>query len=416
MLETAIRIYKTEFYVTDKQINKKAFVLKDSFIIRELDRRIAKYEELKSQKLGLRIELYTAKELAEYFEKQTTPGSDSSIDFIAFSRKHCERLRNEGRISTAQTLETATNAIIDFCNGRERIAITEITSKFLRQFEKHLRSERTIKRKNQFGKMVTTKKKPLSDVGVFDYMTNVRILFNAAINEYNDDEKDEVLIAHYPFRKYKLQKPPEPDKRNLKPDQIKAISQINENELEFERTKFARDVFMLSFYLVGINMADLYDMQVSDFREGRLSYKRRKTKGRRRDQAFISIKVEPEVVPLIEKYRAKSGDYLFDFSKRYCDSHTFGNNVNKGLKKLAAKCRIEENLTTYYARHSWATIARNNCGVSKDDINLSLNHVDEGLKMADVYIAKDWSLIDEANRKVIDYLNGSDLKDLKNTI
>ena len=49
---------KTEFYVTDKQINKKAFVLKDSFIIRELDRRIAKYEELKSQKLGLRIELY----------------------------------------------------------------------------------------------------------------------------------------------------------------------------------------------------------------------------------------------------------------------------------------------------------------------------------------------------------------------
>lgn len=298
---------KTEFYVTDKQINKKAFVLKDSFIIRELDRRIAKYEELKSQKLGLRIELYTAKELAEYFEKQTTPGSDSSIDFIAFSRKHCERLRNEGRISTAQTLETATNAIIDFCNGRERIAITEITSKFLRQFEKHLRSERTIKRKNQFGKMVTTKKKPLSDVGVFDYMTNVRILFNAAINEYNDDEKDEVLIAHYPFRKYKLQKPPEPDKRNLKPDQIKAISQINENELEFERTKFARDVFMLSFYLVGINMADLYDMQVSDFREGRLSYKRRKTKGRRRDQAFISIKVEPEVVPPIEKYRAKSG-------------------------------------------------------------------------------------------------------------
>lgn len=42
--------------------------------------------------------------------------------------------------------------------------------------------------------MVTTKKKPLSDVGVFDYMTNVRILFNAAINEYNDDEKDEILL------------------------------------------------------------------------------------------------------------------------------------------------------------------------------------------------------------------------------
>ena len=109
-------------------------------------------------------------------------------------------------------------------------------------------------------------------------------------------------------------------------------------------------------------------------------------------------------MPLIEKYRAKSGEYLFDYSKRYCDSHPAGTNDKKGLKKLAAKCGIEENLTTYYARHSWATIARNNCGVSKDDINLSLNHVDEGLKMADVYIAKDWSLIDEANRKVLNFL------------
>ena len=57
-----------------------------------------------------------------------------------------------------------------------------------------------------------------------------------------------------------------------------------------------------------------------------------------------------------------------------------------------------------YARHTWATIARNKCGISKDDVDLALNHVDQGLKMADAYIAKDWSLIDKANRVVLDYI------------
>ena len=65
----------------------------------------------------------------------------------------------------------------------------------------------------------------------------------------------------------------------------------------------------------------------------------------------------------------------------------------------------EEELTTYYARHTWSTIGRNRAGVSVDDIDLSLNHVDQAKKMADVYIEKDWSLIDAANRKIIDYLN-----------
>ncbi len=59
-------------------------------------------------------------------------------------------------------------------------------------------------------------------------------------------------------------------------------------------------------------------------------------------------------------------------------------------------------LTSYYARHSWATIARNDCKISKDDINLALNHVDNEMKVTDIYIAKDWTIIDEANRQVID--------------
>jgi hypothetical protein len=61
-------------------------------------------------------------------------------------------------------------------------------------------------------------------------------------------------------------------------------------------------------------------------------------------------------------------------------------------------------LIFYAARHSWATIARNKCGVSKDDVALALNHVDSRLAITDTYLEKDWSLIDVANRKVIDYV------------
>lgn len=404
----------TEYYVSEKQISNKKYIdekgrkretfdLKDTFIIRELNKRITMYEELKSKKLGFRIERYNAQELAEYFEKETAPGSDNSINFVAFTRMHCDQLIKQGRKSTAATLTRTINSLIDFCNGREKIMITEISSKFLGQFEIFLRSERIINRRNQFGRIVTTKKKGLSDVSVKDYMTDLRTLFNAARNEYNDEEKDEIKIIHYPFKKYKIAKAPESEKRNISTMQLQCIRYASEEQLILKRTIFSRDVFMLSFLLVGMNFADLYE--VVRYENGRLSYERMKTKGRRQDRAFISIKVEPEAAEIIEKYRDKTGQRVFDFYHRYTDSHIFSSNVNIGLKKVAKICDIDEELSTYYARHTWATIARNKCRISKDDVDLALNHVDQGVKMADVYIEKDWSLIDIANKAVIDHLN-----------
>jgi len=399
----------TEYYVTDKQVTKKKlsktennrtiFLLKDIFIINELNKRIAKFEDLKSQKLGHRIELYTARELAKYFYDETKPGTDSTIDFVKFSLSHIEKLKAQGRTTSAASLKASINSLIDFCNGRDKIAITEITSKFLHKNEDYLRSARTIKRRNQFGRVVVTKHKGLSDISVIDYMRNIRLLFNAAMDEYNDEDKDEMKIIHYPFRKYKLKKLPDNNKRNLTIEQIRQIRDVADEKLIHERAIFARDIFMLSFYLVGANLVDLYESK--RYQAGRIDYNRKKTKGRRHDKAFISIKVEPEALPLLEKYADKSGLHVFDFRSRYTTSHIFSSNVNKGLKIVAKACGITEPLSTYYARHSWATIARNKCNVSKDDIDLALNHVDQGLKMADAYIKKDWSRVDQANRAVL---------------
>lgn len=406
----SIRVYwrgqssyiRSEFYVTEKQISKKSFELKDIYIINELNRRIERFEEIKSQKLGYRIELYTAKELAKYLVNEIKPGSDSSIDFIEFSRKYIEGIRNQGRTSTAANMKRTLNALIDFGNGRDRLPIGELTAKYLRQLEAFLQSERMIKRKNQFGRVVTTRKPPVSDVTLFDYMTDIRVLFNAAMDEYNDEDRNDMKILHYPFRKYKLKRRPENTKRNLTPEQIAAIAALTDEELSLDRAILARDVFLLSFYLVGINLVDLFE--ATRLKGDRLEYERSKTKGRRQDRAFISIKVEPEALPLVEKYADTTGARVFGFHNRYTTSHIFSSNVNKGLKLVAKAAGIDVELSTYYARHSWATIARNRCNVSKDDVDLALNHVDMGLRMADVYIAKDWSRVDAANRLVLDTL------------
>ena len=230
----------------------------------------------------------------------------------------------------------------------------------------------------------------------------VRVLFNAAMEEYNDEDKDEMRIIHYPFRKYKLKPRKENEKRNISKEQILKIRDCEAEKIGLERAIFARDVFMLSFYLVGANTADLYEMD--RLKDGRISYERKKTRGRRIDRAFISIKIEPEAETLIEKYRDKTDKRVFDFHNRYSNSLIFSSNVNKGLKTVAKVCEIKEPLSMYYARHSWATIARNKCDISKDDVDLSLNHIDQGLKMADAYIEKDWSRIDSANRSVLDYI------------
>lgn len=400
----------TEFYVTQQQINrktlkleggriKKVFELKDPYILSELNSRIKTYENLKSQKLGYSIESYAARELADYFSREAAPGTDGTIDFVAFSRRYCDRLINTGRKKTASTLLTPLNALIDFCNGRQKIAMTEITVSMLKDFEAFLRQKRTLKRLNQFGRIVVTERPGLSDAGIHDYMTAIRILFNAAMDEYNDEDHGNIRIRHYPFKKYKITKGRAPEQRVLTLEQIRAI--FVRTDFVQKRAQLARDVFILSFCLAGTNLADLYHAGASCYHKGRFSYERQKTRGRRQDRAYISMEVPAEAMPYFEKYRDPEGKKVFGFARMYTTHDNFETAINKGLVFVAQACGIPA-LTSYYARFSFATIARNDCGVSRDDIDLALNHVDQALKMTDGYIKKDWGIVDRTVRKVLD--------------
>ena len=411
---------KTEYYVTDKQTrdktmqvidktgqtkNKHLFELKDPYIINDLSKRIKAYEDLKSHRLGGAIGNYTAKDLVEYFQKSTQT-NDPRIDFLSFSRSFCEGLKKDGRESTVSRMNAAINALEDFTGSR--LPVSEVTAKLLENFAAYLKAPHTITRKDQFGKSRTHTKKGISDISLSGYMTDIRTLFNAARDYFNDEDKGEIRISHYPFSKYKIDRDYAPKPRNLVIEQNRKIRDLKDEDLKTDRAILGRDMYLLSFYLVGINLRDMYQMPATALQDGRLNYNRQKTKGERKDEAFISIRIEPEVWPLLYKYKAKEGVYLFRFKSQYVDPANFVRAVNKGLEVVNRICSFDH-ITSYYARHSWASIARNDCNISKDDINLCLNHVDQEMKKTtDKYIAKDWSKIDKANRLVLDKLAGID--------
>lgn len=414
----SIRVYwkrkygyiETEYYVTIHQINqnkkKGTFELKDNLIINELSNRIKMLEDVKIKRLGLKIHNYTAKELARYFEKYLgeTGGDENRIDFIAFARDYI-KAKKENKKNVAR-IYTSVNCLEDYAKERKLsvLYIDELTSNFLSGFEKFLRKERIITRKNQLGKLVTTKNKPISDGSIAGYMTDIRTLFNEALGVYNDEENGIVKIHHYPFKKYHLPKLLPTKKRNLQGSEILKIIESKDEKFLSSRDILAKDVFIISFCLAGMNCIDLFNLESQEYNNGRFTYNRAKTENRRADSALISIKIEPELMPYIQKYKDTTGKKVFDFHARYVNSRGFVSMIDKSLKNVANVLEIDVPLTTYYARHSWATIARNKCHISKSDVDECLNHVVPENKMADVYIEKDWSFIDNANRTVLDYV------------
>ncbi len=410
---------KTDFYVVAQQQNKN-FEIKDKTLLKLLLEKMEKCEDVIVRGLGNDVSNYSAKDIVEFIKKKQN--EVSCIDFIAFARKHISKLFEAGREKRAKHIQTTINALVDF-SGQE-LNIVKVTSKFLEKFEEFLRSERTIVRVNQFGREVTTKRKPLTDTGVHDYMADIRAVFNEAIDFYNDDELGDPVIKHYPFRKFEVVKPNPPKKRNIYFENIRKIMNL-ENGLR--RQELARDVFMLSFFLVGMNTVDMFNVPYSSRKNGRITYQRSKTKDRREDNAEISIKIESEAERLMKKYADPGKVRLFSFYKLYSDSSVFNGAVNNGFKRVVQEVNesikneikeaknkqekeklrgflIPEDTKAYSVRHSWATIARNVLNISKDDIDLCLNHVNEAHKMADVYIDKDFTRIDQANRRMIDLL------------
>ncbi|WP_455639790.1 tyrosine-type recombinase/integrase [Parabacteroides sp.] len=221
-------------------------------------------------------------------------------------------------------------------------------------------------------------------------LRNIRAVFNYAIN-------NEYTTA-YPFRKFKI-KTEKTAKRAMKPDDI---IRLRDYPCEPHQVKY-RDMFMLIFYLIGINPVDLF--QLKNINDDRIDYIRAKT-GKR-----YSIKVYPEAMEIIEKY--KGNDYLIDILDTWGKYEDFTHRMNINLKQIGEVKRVGlgekkirtplfPNITIYHARHSWATIAAY-LDIPKDTIAAALGH-EMGSETTAIYIDFDQQKVDQANRKVLDFM------------
>lgn len=227
------------------------------------------------------------------------------------------------------------------------------------------------------------------------HLRNIRAVFNYAIdNEYT---------SLYPFRKFRIKKE-ETRKRSLSVGQLRELIGF---KCEPYQERY-RDMFVLMFYLIGINAVDLFLAKPEDVVNGRLEYKRAKT------GKLYSIKIEPEAMSILEKYKGKN--YLLNIMDEYKDYKNFLHRMGIALKEIGSTERkgrggkkirkpLFPDISSYWSRHTWATIAAE-LDIPKETISEALGH-SIGSDVTSIYIRFDIKKVDEANRKVIDYvLNG----------
>lgn len=382
----------TNHFVVKKQLTKD-LKIKDPFIADKVEQQLRDYRKMISD-LDDRLDYFTAKSLRDYLRDK-----DEDVDFIKFCTQHIERLKKEGRSGSAKNQAVIRNSLVDYFK-RPSVSIKEINSNMLMAYERYLRSERKMTRYSQDRKPVVKTEKGLSDSGLHNHMRDLRTLFNAAREVYNNEDLGIYRIKHYPFKKYKVGSPPLTKKRNNTLEQVLTIRDCV--TVPGSRAELAKELYMLSFYLCGMNAVDLYRLTESDIRNGRVDYNRSKTEGKRKDNAFISIKIVEEAKPLLEKYLGK-------LRERYSSANCLNWALSKGMEQLRKLTGIPD-ITLYWARHTFANTARNDCRMSKDDVVLALNHVDEGNRTTDIYIAKDWKIVDDVQRRVIAQLKKVEAK------
>lgn len=226
------------------------------------------------------------------------------------------------------------------------------------------------------------------------HLRNIRSVFNYAI--------DEEYTTLYPFRRFSIKKE-ETRKRSLTAEQLRLLRDYPCEEYQIRY----RDMFMPMFYLIGVNAADLFNAKHSALVNGRFEYKRAKT------GKLYSIKVEPEAQAIIEKYKGK--DYLLNIMDEYGNYKDFLHRMGIGLKQIGETERkglggkksrnpLFPDLSSYWARHTWATVAAE-LDVPKEVIAHALGHSWANSTTTDIYIRFDMKKVDEANRKVIDFVN-----------
>lgn len=309
--------------------------------------------------VGLRSSQIKDRVIAELYPSDDVAAATPYSCFVSFMETKTGRTR--------QLYAATLSRLQAFCPSFAKLSFEDVSVKWLESFDRFL-----------------AKTSPSRNARNIHHR-NFRTVFNRAI----DDE----LTRCYPFRKFKI-KPEPTQKRAMSIEELRKIATA---PLPAWQEPY-RDMWLLSFCLIGINVVDLCSLREIDG-AGRVQYIRAKT------HKPYSIKVEPEALALIEKHRGSGWLlYMLDTHSNYrawyqqlCHGlSAVRDALNKVNDGVYIRC-----LTSYWARHSWATTAAS-LEIPKETIAAALGH--GGNTVTDIYIDFDRSKVDAANRRVLDWV------------
>ena len=370
------------FIKTDKMVNASGLTktndIKDAFVLRYCADLIIKYNELLNK---TDINSLNVNQVIDYLTTE-----DDDVCFSDYARQHVGRLINNGQDRTARNYELALGHLERYF-GTNKVMFSQLTSTAVTLWIKSLESTHRAKEM---------------------YPVCMRQVFRAAVKEMNDYDNDIIRIKTNPWIKVQIPQSDRTTKRAISAEDCRRFfsAPMPPSKMIDPLPELGHDIAKLVLCLAGMNTIDLYELKKEDYKRGRFCYKRAKTRHSRKDEAYFEMRIEPVILPIIEKYKADDDSpYFFNFHSRYTSADSFCANVNSGIKKICKSIGLpkEKWYSVYTFRHTWATIAQNDCGANIAEVGFAMNH-SHGHTVTRGYIKLDFTPAWELNAKVIDFV------------
>ena len=366
---------RTSWLVNDKGISRNKKDIIDPIVIQQTSKLIVQYYE---QLNRIDTQNWTVKEIVDYIQK-----GKNGVSFSLYARKHIDKMIARGQERTSRNYKWALNHMERFAET-DNIMFSRLTSAFLNRWIESLSETNRCKEQ---------------------YPVCMREVYKAALKEFNDEELGIVKLKN-PWSNVVIPRSDIPEKRAITASMLRKFFNVVPDRSRFTNPlmEVGQDVALISFCMCGLNAVDIFNAQKDQYVNGIFHYERQKTRMSRSDKGYFEVRVPEFLKPTFEKYlsRDKKSPWLFNFHDRLSTSDSFSANVNIGIKQIWEKVDPNYKASLYAFRHSWATIAQNECGATMNEVDFGLNHSIN--KMAKVYVKVDYTPAWILNEKVIDFI------------
>lgn len=351
---------KRSMVTTSQKSERKSFILSIRERIRWDVERLVKID----RKLDSNGLAYTADDVIDEFNRYS-----HEYTLFNFMEGIIAKLKQNGKIRTAETYKATLNSFKKFRQD-EDIMLDCLNSEVMEAYEAWHHNRGVTPNTISF------------------YTRILRAVYNRAV-------ENEVIENRSPFRHVYTGI----DKTVKRALPLEVIKKIKGMDLSLNAAlDFARDMFMMSFYLRGMSFIDMAYLKMSDLKSGYITYRRRKT-GQQ-----LTIEWTNDMQLVLDKYPENESDYLLPIIKTVginerCTYRNVGYNINRGLKQISQMLNLNFRLTMYVARHSWASAAKAK-GVPLSVISEGMGHDSEATTQ--IYLASlDTSAVDRANAMIL---------------